>query len=84
MKPGSETSRLCSLLPFRRVALWLFADDIRCRSRSGTADGERAFAQRVEHPQLFCDRLGGERVPVGALAFQNPLEIEGHVRKGRR
>ena len=47
-----------------------------CFAKSGTANGDGAFMQRVKHPQLLDNRSSRESLAQSAFAFPNAFEIE--------
>ena len=88
MQPGSSgTSRRMHRLRCSRRSRRLFFPvavasrfflNSGCFAKSGTANGDSAFMQRVKHPQLLDNRSSRESPAQSAFAFSNLLPIETH------
>jgi hypothetical protein len=47
-----------------------------CFAKPDTANGDGAFAQNIQHPQLIPDWSSRESLAQSSFAFPNALEIE--------
>ena len=56
----------------------MFAQDAFFQGRPRRTNGERAFAEGVQHGELFRDGPGSEALPERALALQKFGEVEAH------